>query len=130
MREQLALTLATGDELQVELPARGQEHTGRIEEIVPAADPGSRSFLVKVILPSARDLLPGMYARLKVPAGIRSQVLVPADRVARVGQLDVVWVARDGSAERRFVRLGGPAADDMVEVLSGLDEGDRVLPAQ
>jgi len=69
-----------------------------------------------------------MYARLHVPAGVRSRILVPADRVARVGQLDLVLVASDGAAERRFVRLGQRSEDGMVEVLSGLEEGDRVLP--
>ncbi len=128
VRERLALTLQTGDALRVELPAVGREFTGQIEEIVPAADPGSRSFLVKVSLPSARDLLPGMYARLHVPAGMRSRILVPADRVARVGQLDLVLVAGDGAAERRFVRLGRSQGEGMVEVLAGLEEGERLLP--
>jgi len=128
VREQLALRLETGRELRVELPATGQILSGRIEEIVPAADPGSRSFLVKVILPSSRDLLPGMYARLAVPAGVRERLLVPVDRVARVGQLDVVWVAVDGAAERRYVRLGRTTDDGMVEVVAGLVAGDRLLP--
>jgi membrane fusion protein (multidrug efflux system) len=128
VRERLALALAPGQALEVELPATGQRFTGRIEEIVPAADPGSRSFLVKVILPNGRDLLPGMYARVDVPAGTRKQLLIPADRVARVGQLDVVWVVEEGVAARRFVRLGRSAGEGMVEVISGLDVGDRLLP--
>jgi RND family efflux transporter MFP subunit len=128
VREQLALTLATGQQMQVEIPALEQIFTVRIEEIVPAADPGSRSFLVKAILPSAPDLLPGMYARLLVPAGKRSRLLVPADRVARVGQLDVVWVAQDGTVVRRFVRLGQPVGEGAIEVLTGLEQGDAVLP--
>ncbi len=130
VREQLALALESGQDLQVEVPALDEVLTARIEEIVPAADPGSRTFLVKAILPASGRLLPGMYARLRVPAGERKQLLIPADRVARVGQLDVVWVAQDGRVLRRFVKLGPPVGDDRVEVLSGLAPGDLLMPAQ
>lgn len=128
VREQLALSLSMGDQLQVEVPSLEKTYTARIEEIVPAADPGSRSFLIKAILPSEKQLLPGMYARLKVPAGDRTRLLVPADRVAQVGQLDVVWVADEGRVLRRFVRLGRVAGEGQVEVLAGLAEGDLVMP--
>jgi RND family efflux transporter MFP subunit len=128
VRERLALQLDFGQELQVEIPAVQETYTASIEEIVPAADPGSRSFLVKAQLPSGKNLLPGMYARLHVPAGERRRLLIPADRVATVGQLDVVWVQDNGRSVRRFVRLGQPAADGMVEVISGLAAGEAVLP--
>lgn len=128
VREQLALSLDTGDELQVELPASGQVYSGQVEEIVPAADPGSRTFTVKVNIPTARDLLPGMYARLLVPAGTVNRLLIPAERVAQIGQLDVVRVVRDGVAEQRFVRLGQTDDNGMVEVLAGLEAGDQLLP--
>jgi RND family efflux transporter MFP subunit len=128
VREQLALSLQAGQELQVEIPSAERTLTARIEEIVPAADPGSRSFLVRAILPADSILLPGMYARLQVPAGDRSRLLIPADRIVRVGQLDVAWVAHEGQAERRFVRLGQPTTDGMIEVISGLQAGELVLP--
>lgn len=128
VREGLALSLQIGQELQVEVPSMDQILTARIDELVPAADPGSRSFLVKAMLPARPGLLPGMYARLQVPAGERSQVVIPADRVAEVGQLDVVWVASAGGVERRFLRLGRPAGDGMVEVVAGLEPGELLLP--
>ena len=128
VREQLALSLEMGRELKVEIPALDKALTAKIEEIVPAADPGSRSFLVKAILPSERNLLPGMYARLRVPAGERARLLIPADRVARVGQLDVVWVAENGRVLRRFVRLGRESGDGLVEITAGLAEGEGVMP--
>ena len=130
VREQLALALVKEQPLQVEIPSLEASFTAHIEEIVPAADPGSRSFLVKAILPSNRQLLPGMYARVQVPAGTRSRLLVAADRVVQVGQLNVVWVAGEGGAQRRFVRLGRAAGDDQVEVIAGLEEGELVLPAR
>jgi membrane fusion protein, multidrug efflux system len=128
VREELALSLKSGDELQVEIPSVQRTLTALIEEIVPAADPGSRSFLVRAILPSDHKLLPGMYARLQVFAGYRQQLLVAADRVASVGQLDVVWVAHNGVVERRFVRLGQQGKDGLIEVISGLEDGDLLLP--
>ena len=128
VREELALSLQPGQELPVEIPTMGKTLAAQIEEIVPAADPGSRSFLVRAILPADQKLLPGMYARLQVNAGNRRRLLIPADRVASVGQLDVVWVANKGSAERRFVRLGATRDDGTVEVISGLAAGELVLP--
>lgn len=128
VREQLALPLQEGQPLTVEVPSLGRTLSASIEELVPAADPGSRSFMVKALLPSEKGLLPGMYARLLVPAGERAQLVIPADRVASVGQLDVVWVATANGALRRFVKLGHRTDDELVEVVSGLQPGDLVLP--
>ena len=114
VRESLALTLTQGQTLQVEIPALGRRAEARIEEIVPAADPGARAFEVKATLSGEPGLLPGMYARLEVPAGERRRLLVPEARIARVGQLNVVWVAAESGPRRRFVRLGEAAGDGMV----------------
>jgi membrane fusion protein (multidrug efflux system) len=127
VRESLALALEEGQPLAVFVPSRNRRIEGRIEEIVPAADPGSRAFRIKVVLAGESGLLPGMYARLEVPAGEESRLLVPAARVARVGQLSVVWVQEDRGATRRFVRLGEPLQDGRVPVISGLAAGDRLL---
>lgn len=129
VREQLALALQEGQQLEVEIPSLNTTLQGVIEERVPAADPGSRSFLVKARLPFDKELLPGMYARLLVPAGEEQQLLIPAERVVEVGQLNLVWVLQDGQAYRRFVRLGKQDATGNVAVLAGLVEGDQLLPA-
>ena len=68
-----------------------------------------------------------MYARLKVPAGERSRLVIPTNRVAQVGQLDVVWVVETSGAVRRFVRLGRPVGENLIEVVAGLEEGEKVL---
>ena len=128
VRESLAVALESGQQLMVEVPAVEQTLVASIDEIVPAADSGSRSFLVKATLAGGNDLLPGMYARLLVPAGERERLLIPVDRVAEVGQLDVVWVAQQGEVVRRFVRLGREDNKQRVEVLSGLAEGELLLP--
>jgi membrane fusion protein (multidrug efflux system) len=128
VRERLALQLEVGQTLQVEIPSLEKTVDAVIEERVPAADPGSRSFLVKAGVVFDKRLLPGMYARLLVPAGSGKQMLIAADRVVHVGQLDLVWVFQDGRSQRRFVRIGQLVQDGQVEIISGLAEGDMVLP--
>ncbi len=128
VREHLALSLEVGQPLQVEIPSLNKIVDAIIQERVPAADPGSRSFLVKVGVAFDKNMLPGMYARLLVPAGTVKQLLIPADRVVHVGQLDLVWVYQDGQSYRRFVRIGQVVQDGQIEILSGLAEGDMVLP--
>jgi RND family efflux transporter MFP subunit len=128
VRESLALPLRIGAEVQVEIPALQRKLAARIEELVPAADPGSRSFLVKARTDLQEDLLPGMYARLLVPAAAESLLLIPPTFLSDFGQLSVVWVYRDGQVERRFVRTGRAFGTDRVEVTSGLDAGSILLP--
>lgn len=128
VRESLALGLEVGQTVQVEIPAVQTIHDAVIEERVPAADPGSRSFLVKAGMAYDNKLLPGMYARLLVPSGTGRQLLIPAERVVHVGQLDLVWVYQDGQSYRRFVRIGQVVDGDQLEILAGLDEGELVLP--
>lgn len=128
VRESLALPLRLGQEIAVEIPALQRRLSSQIEELVPAADPGSRSFLVKARVEYQEDLLPGMYARLLIPAGTERRLLIPEAFTVAYGQLDMVWVWRDGAAERRFVRLGQAAGEGRVEVLAGLEAGEKLVP--
>ena len=128
VRESLALPLQLGQAVQVEIPARRRVLAAQIEELVPAADPGSRSFLVKARIEYQEDLLPGMYARLLIPAGEEMLVIIPADLVSSFGQLDVVWVKRDMQTQRRFIRLGRQMEPGQVEVVAGLEAGEVLVP--
>ncbi len=128
VREQLAVTLAVGQAVSVSLPALDSAVQGSIEEIVPAAEPGSRSFLVKIRLPSDDRLLPGLYARVDVPAGSERRMRVPEALLAQVGQLWVATVAGPEGPERRFLRVGKRDGDGRVEVVAGLQAGDELLP--
>ncbi|WP_162794633.1 efflux RND transporter periplasmic adaptor subunit [Nonomuraea lactucae] len=70
---------------------------------------------------------PGMsaVARLTVRES-PSAVSVPASAIVSSGRESVVWVAASGGAERRVVKLGAQG-DAVVEVLSGLSVGERVV---
>jgi membrane fusion protein (multidrug efflux system) len=132
IRETLATRLVPGQELRVRIEAVGRAFEGAIEEIVPYAEPGARTFLVKVRLPPDPQLFAGMFGRVAVPAGERARVLVDQAAVERIGQLEVVRVVEGESASRRLVTTGRSDEAGRVEVLSGLAPGERVLvaPAQ
>lgn len=134
VREQLALSLEIGQALDVNIPSLNKQVAAVIEEIVPAADTGSRSFLVKARIDYQESLLPGMYARVLIPSRVENTIIIPKNRVVQAGQLDLVWVEQDDHVYRRYIRLGktfnSDNADEVetVEVLAGLSEGDRLLP--
>ncbi len=126
VREKLAVGLQLGQAVQIEIPAADSVLTGRVEELVPAADPGSRSFTVKAQVDYGGTLLPGMYARMQIPAGVESLLLLPQELVVNYGQLEIVWVTGEHGLERRFIRTGQEVRPGMLEVLSGLAEGEQI----
>ncbi len=127
VRESLAVGLRVGEPLRVRVPALDSEIEGVIDEIVPFAEPGARTLLVKVRLPADERLFAGLFARVAVPAGQREQLLVPAAAVERIGQLEFVTVLPpEGPPRRRLVTTGPEAEGGRVEVLSGLAAGERV----
>ena len=126
VRESIAIGLKRGDKVGVLLDALGERLEGTVEEIVPQAEAGSRSFLVKVTLPERENLYPGMFGRLLLPAGSVKRVLVPRRAISRVGQLHFVVLA-DERNTRRLVVPGEPAADGRIEILSGVSAGESVI---
>jgi len=128
VRETRALSLYLGQALRVFIPSMKQWLDAEVEELVPAGNVASRSFLVKCSINQMQGLLPGMYARLSVSAGRESVLLIPKNLIREVGQLNVVWVFDDGSVARRFIRTGKQHDHGLIEVVSGLSEGETILP--
>ncbi len=121
-----ALQIGAAVPARVDTPA--QDIVARIEEIAPAADPSSRTFLVKAALPPSSNLRPGTFGSLRAPCGAHVALLVPPAAVTRSGQLEAVRVVSDGGVRTRNVRTG-KIYGDRVEVLSGLQEGEKVIVA-
>ncbi len=70
--------------------------------------------------------MPGMFARLSLPLGASRGILIPKAAVKTVGQLTMVKVAVEKTAQLRQVKLG-PEVGEKVEVLAGLKAGDRII---
>jgi len=101
--------------------------SGKVVQIVPAADPASRSFLVKVELPADARLRSGFFGRARFPRGEQSALLVPRTSLVERGQLQGVYVLDVNQiAGLRYVTLG-KSAGEQTEVLSGLQEGEKLV---
>ena len=127
VRESVASKLVKGQSLVAEIDALKKRYPVVVDEIVPSADPGSRSFLVKVSLTDGTGLYPGMFGRLMIPIGQIDKVFIPLEALTRVGQLDFVVVKTQQGAVRRYVRLGERNPDAGVEIISGLAAGDQII---
>ncbi len=126
IREGLIGQIRPGDRLEVVLPAVARTVQGTVAEILPAADPQSRTFEVRVNFEPVAGVYPGMFGRLRLPVGQREVVRVPAAAVARAGQLETVVVQADGLWVRRLVTTGALLPDGSLEVLSGLRGGETL----
>ena len=127
VRESVASKLTKGQQLSAEIDALKKQYPVVVDEIVPSADPGSRSFLVKVSLTDGSGLYPGMFGRLMIPLGQTEKISIPRAAVTEVGQLDFVTVKTNQGPVRRYVRLGQPGPDQRVEIISGLSPGDQII---
>jgi RND family efflux transporter MFP subunit len=125
VREGLIRRVGLGQELTVAVPSLETTLGGKVEEIVPAADPATRTFLVKVLLPPAPGLYAGMFGRLLIPAGREEVVLIPGEALVRVGQLETVLIRGEAGWQRAYVTTG-QRREGMVEVLSGLEGGETL----
>jgi RND family efflux transporter MFP subunit len=123
--ERLAGAATVGKRLDVTVDATGEKCTGAIGEVVPTADPTTRSFLVKIDLQCKAPLRSGMFGRALLPVGERHALFAPKNAVHERGQLTFVFVVGDGRAHMRLVKTGKGSADS-VEVLSGLRPGERI----
>jgi RND family efflux transporter MFP subunit len=102
---------------------------GTVSEISPVADPVSRTFLVKLDLPPTEGLRTGQFGRVSVPVAEVKLLLVPQSAVLKRGQMELVFVARHGTAALRLVKTG-KVLEDRVEVLSGLEEGEQIIVSE
>lgn len=124
--EALSGTMAVGGKLRVEIGGADANFEGVISEVAPAADVGSRTFLVKLDLPPNDALRAGQFGRAFLPRGERTALSVPDSALISRGQMDYVFVSVDNVARLRIVRTGQKVGGE-TEILAGLDSGEFVV---
>ncbi|MBC1238998.1 HlyD family secretion protein [Nostoc sp. 2RC] len=65
--ESMKSLVKQGDEVQVQLDALKGSVRGQVNQIIPSANPNSRSFTAKIALKKTTNLMPGMLGRIKLP---------------------------------------------------------------
>lgn len=98
----------------------------RVAEIVPAVDAASRAYIVKLDLPSEPNLRSGIFGRARFRLGSHQVVAIPLAAVSERGQLESVLAEENGVARTRLITLGDKVQDH-VEVLSGLNAGEKII---
>lgn len=107
---------------------------GRVREIAPLVNAENRQATVKIDLPESEFLRPGMFLKANIVTERSQGLTIPADAViAKANGESIVYVlTTDNLAEERVLELGTRIPDDgsgeaRIEVLSGLQSGDRVI---
>ncbi|HEU6448178.1 MAG TPA: efflux RND transporter periplasmic adaptor subunit [Verrucomicrobiae bacterium] len=124
--EALLNKINLGDTLAVRVDALETNLAAIVSEIAPSADSSSRTFVVKLDLPSVAGLRAGQFGRVAVPAGDVIALRVPASAVIPRGQMELLFVVANDHARLRIVKTGARTGDE-VEIISGLNAGEKVI---
>jgi len=119
-----------GSRARVELPYEpGRTVTGRVEYIYDEVDDGTRTVRARIAVPNPdRALKPGMYATVRLAGGAAAPTpLVPDEAVVSSGQREIVIVALGDGRFRPVPVRTGLSADGRMQVLNGLEGGERVV---
>jgi RND family efflux transporter MFP subunit len=115
-------------EVIVEAPSLNRRIKPISTTVQPVADVHTHSTQVRIYLPANEaGVYPGMFVRTHFVVGKANKLVIPASAVLRRSEVVAVYVADEkGEVKLRQVRIGEPIADGTVEVLSGLNPGEKV----
>jgi multidrug efflux pump subunit AcrA (membrane-fusion protein) len=120
--------IVVGQRARARIDALGaDELEGGVSEITLTSDPMSRSYKVKIDLPSRQGLRSGLYGVARFTTGQRQVILVLRKAVVDRGQLAGVFVVDDSGVARLRLIKTGKSYGENVEVLSGLSDGERIV---
>ena len=115
-----------------------KKFNGKISAINPKVDPQTRNVQIEARIANPRhELLPGMYATIKIQAGAAKRYLtIPRTAVTFNPYGENIYIVEEKGATKdgkpslfvrqTFVTLG-PARGDQVAILKGVKEGERIV---
>ncbi|HWO87913.1 MAG TPA: efflux RND transporter permease subunit [Gemmatimonadales bacterium] len=127
--ERYAELLRRGQQVAFSVAAlRGRTFTGTVDFVDPVVTLPARTILIKAQVPNARgELQPGMFVEGRIVSAVRhNAVVIPEEAVLPIQGSAIVYVVRDGRAQRRTVELG-VRRPGFVEVVRGVAAGEQVV---
>jgi len=118
-----------GQKVTVRLPSMPDKtFTGKVFQISPAAQSGSKLFPVKILIDnSSRTFKDGMLAEVKMNFNERKNVIqIPVEAVMDETGTKAVFVIKDNVAYRKNVEVGINNGK-FIEIISGIENGDQVV---
>lgn len=129
LREADVGTVRVGSGATVELSAfPGRPFRGRVEYIYPTLAAASRTLKARIAVANSEGRLkPGMYATVRITTAVRTALTAPASAVVRTGERTMVFVDMGNGRLMPHGIETGQIGTDHVEVLSGVEPGQRVV---
>ena len=128
--ERAVSNIRDGQPVAVDVSGLKRTFEGKIVRFSDQIDLATRTMHTEVDVPNSKyELVPGMYASVKIPLHSAANVLtlpVQAVQATEEGKGIVMLVGQGNKLERRNVALGLQSATD-VEITSGLVENDTVI---
>jgi len=108
----------------------GRRFEGEVDFVGSEVDPATRSLLLQATLPNQEGLLkPGMFMEVELVLGEREAVTVPEAALLLRGPASYLFVVGGDDVARRVPVEPGLRREGWVEIVSGLDAGERVVVA-
>lgn len=127
--ESYVSSIKQGDNVKVVVPDANDSLTAKVTFAAKVIDQASRSFGIEVKLPQRSTLRPNMTAVIKIANYTKNNsIVIPLNSVQRSEAGDYVFVADNGTAKKKPVKLGATYGGQ-IEVLSGLASGDKLITA-
>ena len=127
--ERFADKVAVGQRVAFRVAALpGREFVGTVDFVDPVVQMPGRTLTAKARVGNPRrELQAGMFIEARLATATRpNAVIIPEDAVLSLQGSQVVWVAKEGKADRREVTLG-VRTPGFVEVSSGVAAGEQVV---
>lgn len=126
--EQSIGKVATGQNISLQTSAYPDRNfAGTVARISPSLVTTARTLTVEAEVPNSEGLLkPGQFATVRITQSKpEPAVMIPVSAVKTEGNINKVYVVRDGAAREQIVQLG-LLENDMIQVKNGVVEGDMV----
>lgn len=128
LRESLVKSVKIGDNIKFNVESLKRSFTGEVSEIVPAVDPGSRTFLVKMCIKgNIKGLMPGMFGTVELKLGSEKAYIVPDTAITRIGQLEYLTVMQNNQTTKILVRTVAGPKPGKLRIVSGIDSDTEIV---